>query len=55
VKSRIKNRIQLKINIIAMAYDVGKSIIYKGKYIFYDIMGENKYESLCLIHLFKAF
>jgi len=55
VKSRIKNRIELGININAMAYNVGKSIIYKDKYKFYDIMGENKYEPLSLIHLFKAF
>jgi len=55
VKSRIKNRIELGINIIAMAYNEDKSIIYKDKYKFYDIMGENKYDTLGLIHLFKAF
>jgi len=47
VKSRIKNRIELGINIIAMAYNEDKSIIYKDKYKFYDIMGENKYDTLC--------
>jgi len=55
VKSRIKNRIVLGINIITMAYNVGESIIYKDKYKCYDIMGENKYDTLGLIHLFKAF
>jgi len=46
-KSRIKNRIELGININAMAYNVGESIIYKDKYKFYDIMEENKYDTLC--------